>query len=143
MPAETLRIVVDTNVIVSATMSYIRGRESPETRCARSDHGQGSDAALIGLLSDAIHVEYARVLHYPKFQFDPALVDEWLENVEELGLWVDPSTRVTLADSNDEKFMECAIDGGADYLITGNLKDFPPAPWIVNARQFLEEVFPS
>ncbi len=51
------------------------------------------------------------------------------------------SVIVAATDPDDNRFLECAVDGGAAYLITGNLKDYPPR-WgniaMVNARQFLE-----
>ena len=44
--------------------------------------------------------------------------------------------------TDDDKFLELAVSGRADYLITGNLKDFPPSPFrgieIVNPAEFVE-----
>ena len=47
-------------------------------------------------------------------------------------------------DPNDDMFLELAVSGNADYLITGNLKDFPPSPFqglpILSPAAFLETV---
>ena len=32
-------------------------------------------------------------------------------------------------DPNDDMFLEVAVNGQADYIITGNIKDFPPSPF--------------
>ena len=48
------------------------------------------------------------------------------------------------SDPDDDKFLELAVSGNADYLITGNLKDFPPSPFqgipILSPAEFLETV---
>ena len=45
------------------------------------------------------------------------------------------------SDPHDDIFLECAQAAEADYLITGNVRDFP-AVWdstrIVTAREFLD-----
>jgi predicted nucleic acid-binding protein len=52
-------------------------------------------------------------------------------------------------DPDDDKFLETAIAGGADFLVTKNLKHFPRKSYqgvrIVNVATFLKElekVFP-
>lgn len=43
-------------------------------------------------------------------------------------------------DSDDNVFLECAVAGRADYVVTGNLRDFPPRfedIRVVSPRQFL------
>lgn len=49
--------------------------------------------------------------------------------------------RLTISrDEPDNRFYECALATRADFIITGNRKDFPkdlPPTKIVNARQFL------
>jgi len=52
-------------------------------------------------------------------------------------------------DSDDDKFLETALAGGADFLVTKNLKHFPHKSYqsvrIVNVTKFLqalEKLFP-
>ncbi|PYT42314.1 MAG: hypothetical protein DMG45_10075 [Acidobacteria bacterium] len=34
--------------------------------------------------------------------------------------------RVTVArDPDDDRVMECALEAGADFIVTGNIRDFP------------------
>jgi len=63
-----------------------------------------------------------------------------LDTMEEVAEWIDPSPpRISLLrDPDDAVFMDLAIAGQADYLITANLKHYPKLSWIVKARQFLE-----
>jgi predicted nucleic acid-binding protein len=50
------------------------------------------------------------------------------------------------ADSDDNKFLECAEAANADYLVTGNKRHFPRA-WkvtrVVNARELIELLIPD
>ena len=82
------------------------------------------------------------MLHYRKFRFESAIVDVFLENVEDLAEWVAPVRSIrrrtlTPRDPDDAIFLECVTAGDADYLITGNKADFPDEPWIVTPREFL------
>lgn len=49
---------------------------------------------------------------------------------------------VGLEDADDEPFLEVAHTAMAPYLVTGNLKHFPPSPWhgirIVSPREFVD-----
>jgi predicted nucleic acid-binding protein len=48
-------------------------------------------------------------------------------------------------DPADNRFLECAEAGKADYIVTGNKRDFP-SKWrqtqIVNSRELLEWIVP-
>ncbi len=113
-----MRIVLDTNVLVSALLSP-----------------NGASAAVLQLILagrvvlcfDArILSEYREVLRRPKFDFDPQLVDELLEFLESEGeLVASVPLRFTLPDPDDAMFLEVATAGEADHVVTGNLKHFP------------------
>jgi len=50
------------------------------------------------------------------------------------------------ADETDNRFLECAISAGADYIITGNARHFPErleSIRIVTPREFLDLVAPE
>ena len=132
-------VVLDTNVLVSATIN-----------------AQGLEAFVVSLaldrlvqlyVSEPMLVEYDRVLHYRRLGFGKAEVARFLSRVRQAGNLVQPLATVKQAvDDADNRFLECAEAGDADYLINGNLKHFP-RQWgrtkIVRARQFLEEILPQ
>ena len=74
------------------------------------------------------------MLHYRKFRFESAIVDVFLENVEDLAEWVAPVRSIrrrtlTPRDPDDAIFLECVTAGDADYLITGNKADNDANDW--------------
>jgi predicted nucleic acid-binding protein len=75
-----------------------------------------------------ILTEYGEVLARPKFQFSSELTQALLEQIKTEGLSVAGNPLpVRLPDPTDEPFLEVAIAGDADCLITGNIKHFPSA----------------
>lgn len=112
-----MRVVLDTNVLVSGILS---------------PHGPpGRILALVAsgeliLCHDArILVEYAEVLHRPRFGFDPARVDLLLHQIVAEG---ERTTAVpldsALPDVDDEPFLEIAAAADCP-LVTGNLRHYP------------------
>src|SRR6185436_8842698 len=113
-----MKIVLDTNVIVSGLLQPF------------SSSGQIVRLVAAGELAlchdPRIFAEYQEVLRREKFGFDPERVDILLEEVRAGGIPVaarPPGIR--LADSDDEPFLEVALAGGAQCLVTGNLKHYP------------------
>lgn len=112
------RAVIDTNVIVSAVLS---------------PHGTSSrvlDLLLDGeftiLFDDRIITEYRVVLSRKKFGFDTGVVDDLLNYFMAAGERIVPRiTEFKVTDPDDLAFLETAISGRADFLITGNKKHFP------------------
>ena len=53
------------------------------------------------------------------------------------------NTSVALPDPYDGKFLEVAIEGSTDFLVTGNLKHFPPrqrhGARVVSPRQWWDQ----
>jgi putative PIN family toxin of toxin-antitoxin system len=112
-----LRIVLDTNVIVSGLLN-------PE-----GNPGRVLDLFLAGevtlIVDDRILAEYRAVLRRPKFGFDDADVSDFLDLLEA------ESERVAAAplgsklpDESDRPFLEVALAGGAESLVTGNVRHF-------------------
>ncbi|MGA2404062.1 MAG: putative toxin-antitoxin system toxin component, PIN family [Syntrophobacteraceae bacterium] len=88
--------------------------------------------------------EYEEVLRREKFKkLDHRKVRDLLVRLKSQAQWVLPKIRlrVTKADPEDNKFLECAQEAEADFLITGNVKHFPPGKFkgtiILNPAQFL------
>lgn len=57
-------------------------------------------------------------------------------------IWVEPKIKLTVCnDLSDNHFLECAVAGNADYLVTKNVRHFPPKEYagikIVRIRKFL------
>ncbi len=80
------------------------------------------------VLRDArILAEYREVLLRPEFGFDRARVEEVLDGIRLHGETVVGTPLVRpLRDPDDSMFLEVALGGRAEALVTGNLKDFPP-----------------
>jgi len=109
-----VRVVLDTNVLVSAFLfTGITSQMVPLWQ-------KGS---ITVLLSREILDEYLRVLAYPKFQLSEEEIKGLIE--EELLPFVQvikPGTRIHVVkrDPSDNKFLECAVTGKADALISGD-----------------------
>jgi predicted nucleic acid-binding protein len=70
--------------------------------------------------------EYTEVLARPRFQFDPIQVHDILLKIQLDGLSTEPKAeRLDLPDPDDEAFLSVALAASADYLVTGNLADYP------------------
>ena len=129
------RIVVDTNILVSALLNPY-GPPAQVFLLATSE----DDVQLC--VSGEIFAEYEEVLHRPVFSFSDAVIDAALRTIHETALWVRPTQAVhACADPDDDIFLECAQAADAHYLVTGNVKHFP-ATWVntrvISARQYLQ-----
>jgi uncharacterized protein len=115
-----VKVVVDTNVLVAGLLSPF-GPPGEIVRMIAS--------GTLRLCFDArILTEYGEVLARPKFQFSSEQTRALLEQIKTEGLSVagDPLP-ARLPDPTDEPFLEAAVAGEADCLITGNIKHFPSA----------------
>ncbi len=107
------RVVLDTNVLVSAlgwrgpAMVIVR-------QCAEKRHQL--------LLSPAILEELERVLSYPKFRFGGKEIHDYLELVTEVAEIIEPGVQlsVVIDDPSDNRILECALNGGADVIVSGD-----------------------
>lgn len=96
------------------------------------------------LTSEAVLEEYVDVLtHAPAIAVSDAqfLIDE----IEALSRRVEISGALQACkDPDDDKFLETAVTGSADFLVTKNLKHFPRKSYghvrIVNVAIFLNEL---
>ena len=132
-------VVLDTNVVVSATLKP-QGREALILTLAL-------EGELRLLVSEPILWEYERVLPREKFRVDAARLSALLELIRKAGHWLHPVRDLSEAsDPSDNRFLECAEAGEADYLVTGNRRHFPKR-WgrtqVVNARGLLEIIGPA
>ena len=99
------------------------------------------------LISREIFAEYLRVFAYPKFQLSDQEIRPLIE--EELLPFVDTirvrrRLAVVRRDPDDDKFLECAVAGRAQYLVTGDrdLRELGTfrGTTILTAGEFLERM---
>jgi uncharacterized protein len=114
-----MRVVIDSNVIVSAMLSP----HAPPAQVVR----QALQGGLGLFHDDRILAEYREVLSRPKFGFDADDVRAMLEGIEWIGETVFASPlSIELPDPDDLPFLEVAAAARADALVTGNTRHFRP-----------------
>jgi putative PIN family toxin of toxin-antitoxin system len=135
-----VRAVLDTNVVVSANLV-----------------SEGPSAAILDLalnkkilmvVSPAVLEEYEKVLHRARLKLDPARVAAVMALIRKNGLLVHPTATAIAAkgDESDNRFLECAGAGKADYIVTGNTRHFPGSfelSRVVTPRQFIDLILPA
>lgn len=114
-----LRVVVDTNVLVSAAL-----KETGTPAQVIAAIGQGR---LEPVVSRVILAEYREVLSRPRFDFPAILVTEFLHTFSEFALRLEPniSPLPGLPDPGDAPFIALALFAGCP-VVTGNTRHFPP-----------------
>lgn len=113
-----LRVVLDTNVIVSGV---ITDHGAPFRILQRWRGGE-----FVVITSKPILQEVERVLHYPKIKRKRHLTEENIRNVMELlrkyGIVTpaDISIEAVSEDPADNKFVVAAAEAEADYIVSGD-----------------------
>ena len=98
----------------------------------------------LGILRDErIWDEYRNVLNRKEFPFDREEITAFLEFVWSQGEGPLGSVQsLSLPDPEDRPFLEVALAGNADCLVTGNLRHFPAVACrglpVVSPRAFLD-----
>ena len=117
---QVLKIVIDTNVFISAIL--FRGPTSRLVSLWQKN-------AVSVFMSSEVLKEYAKALGYPKFKLTKSEVRAILE--QELLPYVYPvkikrSLHIITEDPSDNKFLELAVTGKADFILSGDkhLLDF-------------------
>jgi putative PIN family toxin of toxin-antitoxin system len=112
-----LRLVLDTNVLVSAALKDGLQRTVLLLALAKP-------ARLY--VSTPILAEYKTVLSLTELQIRKGLRHRFLQLLNSLAHLVKPVRRLAIAaDPDDNIFLECADCARADYLVTGNQRHFP------------------
>lgn len=113
-----MRVVLDTNVIVSA---FLSPTGAPAQLLAHLEQ-----EAFELLVSDPILAEYRRALNYEKVRslhgMDSAEIASLIEDMQAAAVLVDPTESLDAVqqDPEDNKFFECAVAGGATYIVSGD-----------------------
>lgn len=133
-----LRLVVDTNIIVSADLK-------PD--------GLQRTVLLLAItkptrlyVTEEIIAEYRDVLSRAELKIRKDLRQQLLQLIQNHAHLLKPSRALQVtSDPDDNKFLECVDAGRADYLVTGNRKHFPTF-WkktkVITSREFIDVVAP-
>src|SRR3989338_3127724 len=116
-----VKVVVDANILVSFLLT--------EGKKISLLIDWWEEKKIQVLVNDEIGVEYKQVAErlINRRLVDPGKVTALMGNLETEAVRV-PSTSVVAksADPKDNRYLACAIDGKADYLITGDKKHLLP-----------------
>lgn len=128
------RVVLDTNIFVSMVMGGQVGKINDEWRAGK----------FILVVSEDIVSEYLDVLQRPKLHLKSRTIATIVNRVYRKAEFVTPQEKivVVLADTSDNKFLEAAITGKTDYIVSGDkhlldLKEYRSIP-IITAREFID-----
>jgi len=125
--------VLDTNVIVSGVL---KPAGAPASIMDFGFAGQFRWYA-----SEAILAEYEVVLARKRLGISARRAADFFADFHKKAVVVVPVRKLReCADPSDDKFLECALEGRADYVVTENVGDFPDRFQdirVVAPRQFL------
>jgi len=132
---KVIRVVLDTNIVVSALLFGGQLERLIEL---------WKEGKILPLCSKEIIDEYLKVLSYPKFQLTEEEISylltqeilPWFEVVEVLN-----GKPYVETDPEDDKFIWCAIEGKADFIVSGDkhLLELANSPVpIVSVKEFLK-----
>ncbi len=116
------KVVLDTNVIISACISSVNAPGLIIDKLFFEDK-------ITLCLSQDVLDEYLEVLKRPKFQKMSSFsknAQKFVHHLHKSAEWYNPQVKYQDAhDADDNIFLELVVEASADFLITGNLKDFP------------------
>jgi putative PIN family toxin of toxin-antitoxin system len=121
------KVVLDANIFVSAII-VPKGNSAQIFELAKRDK-------IKLIISQPILEEVRRVLFYPHIQkrhkSSPEIVERKLKKMIQFALFLKPKLKINAVkdDPDDNKYLECAVEGKADYIISGDkhlkkLKEF-------------------
>ena len=114
-----MRVVIDTNVLVSAVLKDRDPEEVIVFVSGRND--------MEWIVSPQIMTEYREVLSRPKFGLPDVIRQRWFDMLDLLTVPFEVDLDIDFPrDFKDAKFLACAISANADYFITGD-RDFTDA----------------
>lgn len=135
-----MKVVLDANIVVSATISP-HGHPYRALQAFR-------DGDFELLITSQILDELDRVLRYPRIVkrtgWSEEQIVEFLETLEQAASLSPGLLTVEVADDPDDNmYLACAIEGGADYIVTGDKSHLLPLTEcqgipIITVREFCE-----
>jgi uncharacterized protein len=111
-----MKVIVDTNILVSAVLKGRKPREIIQFISDRSD--------IDWIVSQEVLTEYREVLNRQKLKLTDEIRQEWLNKIEIIPKLIEVKVTVEFTrDPKDAKFIALARVSEADFLITGD-RDF-------------------
>ena len=132
-----LRVVLDTNILISAILFGGKPRQILE----KAIRGE-----IRLCLSEPILEELKGVLQRSKFDYSPEMIQFLLTELTGIADFVNPSEtlNVILEDTDDNRILECAVEAKANYIITGDFHLLKLSQYrnieVVNTVAFLERL---
>jgi len=128
------KVVFDTNILISGYLWKGSPRRAiDKVRCGEWIH----------LVSEETIEELIRVLAYAKFGLKPEEIEPIIRYLMAISEYVEVRSKIDLvkADPTDNVFLNLAIDGEAEVIVSGDhhlldLKEFNDIP-IISVRKFL------
>ena len=133
-----LKVVFDTNVIVSAALY--------QTSLPASLLSLALEEKVRLFVSPALLNEYERVLKRPRFKLAEKEIMELMDKINRKAVIITPTQRLDIfkEDEPDNRILECAAKAKADFIITGNTKHFSFEEFrgskIVTPREFINRI---
>lgn len=109
-----MRVVIDTNILISAI--FWVGRPKRLLNVVRRGE-------VIFLTSKTLLAELKKVLTSgdKPFRLSEREAKEIIEHLKDIAELVSTTSKVSVCrDEADNRVLECALDGGADYIVTGD-----------------------
>lgn len=128
------RVILDTNIIISSVLGgalvLILEKWDKEK--------------FTVIVTTEIVSEYFEVLNRPKFELTQETIDKITRYIYQFSEFVVPAEQIRFIkdDPKDDKFLEAAIAGKVDYIVSGDkhlldLKEFRSIP-IISGREFID-----
>ena len=131
-----MRAVLDANVYVSALLT--------QGGNAKQIIDMLEDGAFELAISEPILDEIRRVLSYPHLvkthRKSDQDVEDYVELLRQNAILIAPQVRLDVSvDESDNRYIECAVEGAADVLVTGDKKHLLP----IKAYQGVQIISPA
>jgi putative PIN family toxin of toxin-antitoxin system len=128
------RVILDTNIIISSVLGG-----ALVLVLEKWDKGKFTVIVTTEIVS-----EYFEVLNRPKFELTQDTIDKITRYIYQFSEFVVPEEQIRWIedDPKDDKFLEAAIAGKVDYIVSGDkhllaLKAFRSIP-ILSGREFID-----
>ena len=127
-----IKAVIDTNVLVAAF--WTRNRLSPTVRIANAI----AHDVFTPVYSAEMISEYREVLSRAKFNFSAGEVNALIDHIVAKGELAEPADIDAHFPDPKDKVFYCTAFAGDAHLVTGNMKHYPRADFVVSPAQFCD-----